>query len=127
LAERQGPSADHGHIRTSPRALRPSSPLSRRERGTGGEDQRERGTGGALPDGRTPQDDADAGTATRGARPGDAAERTPARRRRRGHYDLRSDDRRRSLDVPRAVVAAGRHSTPDRARRVSGRERLGYP
>src|SRR6185369_12446680 len=43
----------------------------------------------------------------------------------RGYYDLRPHDRDRSLDVPRAVALAGRHSARDRERRVGCDERPG--
>src|SRR5205809_1923574 len=82
LAERHGPSPDHGYFREGARPLRPrsrSSPLSQRERWRGGE---------ALVDGSNPQNDAPAGATTRGASAGHAPEGTPAGWRRRGHYDL---------------------------------------
>src|SRR5205814_3829561 len=78
---------------------------------------------GGEADGRAPQNDAAAGATTRGARSGDAAEGTPACRRGRGHHDLRSGDGAGSLDVPRTVALARRHSARARERRVSGRER----
>src|SRR5207249_5597794 len=84
-----------------------------------------RGSGGEDVDGRHPKDDAHAGAATRAPSPSDAPEGTPACRRGRGHHDLRSGDGAGSLDVPRTVALAGRHSARDRERRVSGRERTG--
>src|SRR5207302_266973 len=61
LAERHRASADDGDLRQGAGPLRPRGPR-------------------APVDGRRPQDDADAGAATRGARAGDAAAGTPAGR-----------------------------------------------
>src|SRR6266576_1938406 len=78
-----------------------------------------------VPDGRNPQNDADAGAAARGPRAGDAAEGTPAGRRRRRYHDLRSSNGDRPLDLPGTVARARWHSTRDRERGVSRRERTG--
>src|SRR6266576_51713 len=106
LAERHGASAHDRNVRKGARPLRPRSPLT-------------------LVDGRNPQDDADAGAATRGPCAGDAAEGTPAGRRRRRYHDLRSSNGDRPLDLPATVARARWHSTRDRERGVSRRERTG--
>src|SRR5439155_22356143 len=90
LAEWHRSSADNGNFLEGAWPLRTRDPLT-------------------LLDGSNPQNDADAGAATRGACAGDAAEGAAARWRRRGYYDLRRSESAGSLDVPGAVAIARWH------------------